>query len=127
MKMLDVLDGVRRCPHCGVARPLLSRIWGSELLVKQGEHYGRRWASYKCSSCAQVLLARTHLGNEGTLEIERTYPAVSSAAAELPDRARAYLDQAYESLSSPDGAAMLAGASVDAHAQGQRTPRRVSL
>jgi uncharacterized protein DUF4145 len=42
------------------------------------------------------------------------YPAARPVAEELPETARSYLKQATESLHAPDGAAMLAGASVDA-------------
>jgi Domain of unknown function (DUF4145) len=42
------------------------------------------------------------------------YPPTRSVAEELPEAAKSYLMQAIESLHAPDGAAMLAGASVDA-------------
>jgi hypothetical protein len=42
------------------------------------------------------------------------FPGVRSAAEELPDRARAFLQQAYETLHAPDAAAVMAGSAVDA-------------
>lgn len=42
------------------------------------------------------------------------YPAAIDVSEEIPDRARAYLDQAINSLSAPAGAVMLAASSVDA-------------
>ncbi|MEO7680189.1 MAG: hypothetical protein ABIS14_05775, partial [Sphingomonas sp.] len=41
-------------------------------------------------------------------------PQVKSIDADVPLRARTYLSQAINSLSSPDGAVMLAGSAVDA-------------
>lgn len=42
------------------------------------------------------------------------YPSVTDVDASIPDRARTYLDQAINSLSSPAGAVMLAASAVDA-------------
>jgi hypothetical protein len=41
-------------------------------------------------------------------------PAAKSAHEDLPERARVYLDQAFQTLSSPDAAAVMAGSAVDA-------------
>jgi hypothetical protein len=52
--------------------------------------------------------------NAPTAFIVRIFPDYHSVPADLPDRVRIYLDQAHRSLETPDGAAMLAGSSVDA-------------
>ena len=46
--------------------------------------------------------------------IETLYPSVRIAAAEIPDPARRYLQQAMETLHAPDAAAVMAGSAVDA-------------
>jgi hypothetical protein len=46
--------------------------------------------------------------------IETLYPAARSAAVEIPDPARTYLQQALETLHAPDAAAVMAGSAVDA-------------
>jgi hypothetical protein len=46
--------------------------------------------------------------------IETLYPNARSAAAEIPDPARHYLQQALETLHAPDAAAVMAGSAVDA-------------
>jgi len=46
--------------------------------------------------------------------IETLYPSARSAAAEIPDPARHYLQQALETLHAPDAAAVMAGSAVDA-------------
>jgi len=46
--------------------------------------------------------------------IETLYPSVRIAAAEIPDPARRFLQQAMETLHAPDAAAVMAGSAVDA-------------
>jgi hypothetical protein len=114
LKLKDYLL-VPRCPHCAIAQPSLKRLWRtSELLIKKADGYGRNWATYLCASCLGVTLARTSLGGHGANDVDVMYPTPRSVAEELPEAAKHYLMQANESLHAPDGAAMLAGASVDA-------------
>jgi len=47
-------------------------------------------------------------------EIEEIFPKPQAAHEDIPERARRYLQQAYETLHAPDAAAMLAGSAVDA-------------
>jgi hypothetical protein len=47
-------------------------------------------------------------------DIVAIYPETKSAHDALPDSARKYLQQAYESLHAPDAAAVVAAAAVDA-------------
>jgi hypothetical protein len=54
-------------------------------------------------------------GNSGAnAPIETLYPSARIAAAEIPDPARRYLQQAMETLHAPDAAAVMAGSAVDA-------------
>jgi hypothetical protein len=100
---------VSRCPHCGVGRPQVAQ------LNDYGTRGNRRWAVYTTTCCAGLLLA---IGPEGVsaanAPIEVMYPGVRSAAAEIPDPARRYLQQAFETLHAPDAAAIMAGSAVDA-------------
>jgi hypothetical protein len=48
------------------------------------------------------------------LPVFRLYPEQKSAAEELPERARTYLQQAYETQNAPDACAVMAGSAVDA-------------
>jgi hypothetical protein len=82
--------------------------------VIPGDSYGRNWATFKCTSCWNVVLVRSERGNESTVQIQDTYPSLPTVAEELPQRARTYLEQAVGSIHAPDGAAMLAGSAVDA-------------
>jgi hypothetical protein len=47
-------------------------------------------------------------------QIETIYPAVRSAAVEIPETARRFLQQAMETLNATDAAAVMAGSAVDA-------------
>jgi hypothetical protein len=47
-------------------------------------------------------------------EVVAIYPEAKEAHGDLPERARRYLQQAYDSLGAPDAAAVMAGSAVDA-------------
>jgi hypothetical protein len=75
----------------------------------------RMWALYSTTCCGGLLLA---VGPEGSTEpnapIEVLYPGARSAAVEIPEPARRYLQQAMETLHAPDAAAVMAESAVDA-------------
>ncbi len=100
---------ISRCPHCGTGRPQIA------LLADHGVRGTRRWAVFAATCCGGLLLAQ---GVEGTITnnapIEYLYPEVKQAAIEIPERARRYLQQAFETLHAPDAAAVMAGSAVDA-------------
>jgi len=50
----------------------------------------------------------------GELPVAHLYPDAKSAHEDLPERARAYLDQAYETMHAPDACAVMCGSAVDA-------------
>ena len=114
LEMLHVLRGIERCPHCGVASPEMTLIFQSKLFIRPEGAYGHRWAMYQCNSCYLVILAQSDVGNAQTITVKSLYPTFYTPDAELPERVRTYIKQAADSLHAPDGAAMLAGAAVDA-------------
>ena len=119
IKMSERLIGLVRCPHCGVAYPEMERLWMTENSLRDGEDKPRGyWATYRCTTCGAAVLARGRLERNPNVEnfvvVTAIFPQIRTAASELPERARTYLQQAYESLNAPDGAAMLAGSAVDA-------------
>jgi hypothetical protein len=113
MWMDNVLRGMDRCPHCGVASPTMELIYKSDCICPPANHYGHIWGVYKCNSCKLAILAQSVLGNQGTTDVLATYQSLSAPDIELPERVRTYLGQATASLHAPDGAVMLAGAAVD--------------
>jgi hypothetical protein len=110
------LIDVARCPHCSVARPLLDRKWQSGKPIPRGDgEWESIWAGFACSSCGSIVTAKGEPGdNAVNAPIAALFPEPRQAHADLPLRARVYLQQAYETLNAPDAAAMIAGSAVDA-------------
>lgn len=116
-----------RCPHCSVDRPRISLIGKLATADYRGFHQ-RVWAWYLCARCGGLVLAAA----EGPTELGRvteTYPAPRTVDANIPSRAKSYLEQALNSIHAPSGAIMLAGSAVDAmlkelgYRQGKLYPR----
>jgi hypothetical protein len=99
-----------RCPHCSVANPNLRRAHALETLAHDGSRK-RFWGIYICGTCGGVVTASGAGNNHPVLE---HFPEHESVDADVPERPRAYLQQAQESLHAPAGAVMLAASSVDA-------------
>jgi hypothetical protein len=99
-----------RCPHCGVNSPNLHQTQIFE--TNNADKTERQiWAIYVCRRCGGVVSAKS---NNPQAVVQAYYPSALTVDDEIPDRARAYLQQAYESLHVPAGAVMLAASAVDA-------------
>lgn len=108
-KLLASNLDLSRCPHCNVDSPNLSFIGQFETIDYRTWH--RYWRIYACGRCAGVVTAT---GSGWDNEVLSIFPSSLDVSEDVPGRARAYLDQAINSLSSPAGAVMLAASSVDA-------------
>lgn len=118
--MMKVSDGelheVKRCPHCGVANPRLGRLWMSAPLARADGGKQHRWAVFGCATCGHAVLAKgahSPQGAENT-DVVALFPEPRSAHGDIPDTARTYLQQAYETMHAPDAAGLMAASSVDA-------------
>lgn len=100
-----------RCPHCSIARPRLDIQWETDTQTHAGGRL-RHWAVYSCSSCGGLILTAGR-GNSRNY-VDEMYPEQRAINEAVPERARAYLTQAVESLHTPAGAIMLTGSAVDA-------------
>ena len=98
-----------RCPHCGVDKPNLGHVSQHEPIAYNG--IKRFWRMYACARCAGIICAEA---NGWDQEASRILPAPQDVSGDIPERARAYLNQAISSLSAPAGAVMLAASAVDA-------------
>ena len=99
-----------RCPHCSVADPNLF----SQHNLETNDHAGSRkraWRVYTCGRCGGLVTAWSERFDG---EVRAFYPMLKGVNDELPERPRAFLQQAFESLHAPAGAVMLAGSAVDA-------------
>jgi DNA-directed RNA polymerase subunit RPC12/RpoP len=112
----DQLSGVGNCPYCGVAHPSLIRLWSSaNPLERATKGPTQMWAVYRCTSCGGAVLAKGKDDDRtNNAVIAEVIPGPRQAHADIPEPARTFLQQAYQTLQSPDAAAMLAGSTVDA-------------
>ncbi|MBZ3693238.1 DUF4145 domain-containing protein [Phyllobacterium calauticae] len=71
------------------------------------------WGAFSCTSCGCVTGAcGRYLAN--SIVVDEIYPAAKQAHEDIPEIARRFLQQAYETLNAPDAAAVMAGSAVDA-------------
>lgn len=112
--MGDQLLDVSRCPLCSIAKPRLMRVWSSETATQRSdggpEYY---WGAYACSSCGSIVTAAA-IFDGAQFHVRHSFPAPKEAHEDIPEIARRFLQQAYETLHAPDAAAVMAGSAVDA-------------
>ena len=105
---------LERCPHCSVAKPLLSRQWGTQSPDQSGKG-ANTWTVYQCTTCgSMVLTVAPYFGSDQNPEVFQIWPSPALIPETIPNRARDYLSQAVASLHAPAGAVILAASSVDA-------------
>ena len=108
------LNNIDRCPHCSVANPFLGELWTQVVSAANG-HNKRHWASFLCTKCGNVCLAAgpPNYGlNYGAPD--KFFPTSKTAHEDIPETARKFLQQAFDTLHAPDAAAVMAGSAVDA-------------
>jgi hypothetical protein len=109
------LTGLTRCPHCGIASPYFTAAWASHGPTHRNDGGTRRnWASYCCNSCGSIVTVCAELRPNHTVIVIGIYPDARTAHEDIPEPARTFLQQAFETLHAPDAAAMVAGSAVDA-------------
>jgi hypothetical protein len=100
---------IDRCPHCNIATPNLFKIHQVDTNNFDKSH-PRRWCIYYCGACGGLVTA---WAPELEREVHEIFPKVFSISEDIPERPRAFLKQARESLHTPAGAVMLAASAVD--------------
>jgi hypothetical protein len=108
------LLGLKRCPHCSIASPHFISVWASQgPTARTDGGKNINWASYVCRSCGSIVTCSALLqGNIVTFF--GLFPDAKAAHEDIPEPARTFLQQAYETLHAPDAAAVMAGSAVDA-------------
>lgn len=99
-----------RCPHCNVDSPNLFTVHRHETRDHSGANQ-RRWIFYSCGRCGGVVIASAANFDQ---EVREVYPQSPQVDQDLPEKAKAYLEQAFMSINAPAGAVMLAASAVDA-------------
>ncbi|MGJ3256971.1 MAG: DUF4145 domain-containing protein [Alcanivorax sp.] len=98
------------CPHCGVNTPNLPLH--TQLDTKNAEKTKKMtWGVYICKRCGGVVTA---LAEKMGSEVISYFPAAPEVDEALPERAKVYLYQAFQSIHAPAGAVMLVASAVDA-------------
>lgn len=126
IRLADPITDLERCPQCGAYKPTLNFVH-ADIDYRAGHIRGPGWAIYRCSGCYDIVsffctLSRPAHGSNWSAHFtqhnifsNKMLPASQdSIAADLPERAANYLQQAVNSLNVPDGAVMLSGSAVDA-------------
>jgi hypothetical protein len=72
---------------------------------------GKRWATYACSRCSNVILATAR---KDGFPLDALYPSSAGVDPDVPTRAREYLEQAIASQHAPAASIMVAASAVDA-------------
>mgnify|MGYP001087465018 CR=1 FL=1 len=101
---------LKRCPHCRVDNPNITQQTRFTTNSFDNTHL-RYWGIYKCNRCGGVI---TGASNYETGYVKEIYPDEIEVDDCLPEKAKAFLDQAIDSLHAPSGAIMLAASSIDA-------------
>lgn len=70
----------------------------------------RTWSIYVCGGCGGVVTA---WANQHNTEVAEHFPRAHQVDENIPERPRAFLQQANESLHAPAGAVMLAASAID--------------
>lgn len=99
---------LERCPHCGIARPLLG-LWNQNVTQGRGGH--RRWLFHTCTICGGMVIAATYEGSPGVIAC---YPSLPGIDGNIPERGREYLRQARESLGQAAASIMVCASAIDA-------------
>ena len=110
MLKLENLLSLKRCPHCRVDNPNLVEI-GRYKTNNFDNTNLRFWAVYKCMRCGGLITASSNRDRGYVIEL---FPSEIQVADCLPIKAKAFLEQAIDSLHAPSGAIMLAASSIDA-------------
>lgn len=114
--VVKTLNVVNNCPHCGISSPFLPIEW-SGVTTGSNRSGPRLWGAFSCNSCGGIVTAVSNIiGSDDYLLNLPTeiFPAPRAASADIPATARRYLQQALDTIHSPDAAAVMAGSAVDA-------------
>ena len=101
---------LNRCPHCRIDSPNLSQLY-KFFTSSHDDSNPREWAIYVCKKCGGIVTAYAIKGYSYVVEV---FPNRIETDNNIPEKAKAYLDQAINSIHAPSGAVMLAASSVDA-------------
>ncbi|WP_081610847.1 DUF4145 domain-containing protein [Thioalkalivibrio sp. ALJ7] len=100
---------IDRCPHCSLAHPNLFKK-SDEVTKDHAGQIERHWFFYSCGGCGGIVIAWAFGSGQEIIEI---FPEPQKVDEDIPERPRAFLEQAIASIHAPAGAIMLAASAVD--------------
>lgn len=105
-----------RCPHCSVPRPQIRKLWAPDNFVPRGDGGPpSRWAVYVCTNCGSLVTAKGYPGDgANNAHIAAIFPEGRAVHEDIPEPAKTFLQQAFDTLHAPDAAAVMSGSAVDA-------------
>ncbi len=100
---------LNKCPHCSIANPNLFLL--NHFTTNNHNQTNQRiWGIYSCKSCGGITSATAKSHNA---EIMEYHPKNSEVDANLPEKPKALLQQAQDTLHAPSGSVMLSASAVD--------------
>ena len=98
-----------RCPHCKIALPTL-KLLSNHTTTNHAGVNARKWGVYCCTGCGGLVTAWAEPTSN---MVQHVFPGILPVDRDIPERPRAYLQQASDSLHAPAGSIMLSASSVD--------------
>ncbi len=112
--MGTTLQDLKRCPHCSIASPLLVKVWASDgPTPRTDDGNPQGWGAFRCATCGGVTVAQADFWSSGPT-ITALFPRAKAAHEDIPDVARTFLQQAFDTLHAPDASTVMAASAVDA-------------
>jgi hypothetical protein len=101
---------LENCPHCQVAKPLLTLLWSTPPYLYNNEQFDGGWGMYKCSKCRRVILTCA----PGYEEIQHIWPKPVDLSQDIPARIRRALSEAIKTRDvAPSGSIMSCARAVE--------------
>ena len=110
MPNLDEYFKIKRCPYCSVDNPNLSSNRGEFTTKADDGSNARTWRSYTCQRCGGVVTAYKNYHQSW---VDEFYPKIENVDDIIPDKPKAFLQQAIDSTFAPAGSVMLCASAVD--------------
>jgi len=101
---------LNKCPHCSVNNPNLIKSGECNTKAHDGNNL-RYWHFYRCAQCGGIVTASARQPKQPIVDL---FPEPKIVQKEIPSPAKAYLEQALETIYAPSGSIMLSASSVDA-------------
>ncbi len=111
MPNLEKTLKLNRCPHCSVDNPNLVSVINELVTTSDNGTNSRIWLVYKCMRCGGIVTANC---TPQSRVVQNIYPMSESVNEILPEKVKAYLQQAIDSTFAPAGSVMLCASAIDA-------------